>query len=162
MIFVTVGTMSYPFSRLIDKVIDIYRDKPKERVVIQSGVYIPKNLPPNISATAYFSLKETFKYYSISSVVISAPGEVSFIEVLARAHGKVIFTPRLEKYKEHVDNQQEELGEYIQKKHLATVILDFALLAEAIESVKSIVKTKNIAKNAGLDGITDFLDSITT
>ncbi len=161
MIFVTVGTMSYPFPRLINRVVDIYKKRFHERVLIQCGSYMPNWVSNNITVVPYLTLTDTFRYYATSDVVISSPGEVSFIEVLARAHGKVIFTPRLRKYKEHVDNQQEELGAYIQKRHLAAVVYDFDLLSKAIDSKYSEVKTNVMRTNAARSGIIDFLKSVT-
>lgn len=137
MIFVSTGTVSFPFVRLVDAVINFYRKRPSEKLVIQSGPYDPVSPAKHIVIKPYFSFERMLSYYRSASQVISAAGEVSVFLILRNARKVPIFVPRLKKYKEHVDDQQLMIGRYLQKHNLAQVVLDISLLKQHLKTKKT-------------------------
>lgn len=109
MIFVTTGTVSFPFKRLVDGAVVIWKNKPEE-VVIQAGNYVPANESKNIKLIKYLTLFETIEYYQKSRLVVSAAGEASVFMMLKYCKYMPILFPRQKRYGEHVDDQQLEIA----------------------------------------------------
>ncbi len=110
MIFVTIGTHSGQFDRLIRR-IDEIAPKIKEEIIIQRGFtkYIPKN-------TKSFEFTDNMnKYYKEARIVI-AQSATTLIEFILKYGKPVITVPREAKYKEHINDHQVEFAEYFAKK----------------------------------------------
>lgn len=132
MIFVTTGTVPYPFKRLVDKSVEIFKDK-KEKVIIQAGSYKIKSSSKNIEIVPFLPFEKTLSLYKTADLIISACGEVSVHLILKLAKNTPLFVPRLKKYGEHVDNQQEMIAKYIEKGSLAYVVYDIKQLKRLID-----------------------------
>ena len=124
LVFVSTGTVSFPFKRLVDAIIEFYKDKPMTNVVIQSGDYKIKAIVKHIEIHPYFPLEKMIKFYKSADLIISAAGEASVFLILKYAKHKPIIIPRLKKYEEHVDDQQFLVANYLKKKKLAYTLLD--------------------------------------
>lgn len=104
MIFVTVGTTPYDFSRLIQEMDEIAGTL-NEKVIMQIGLssYEPKN-------AEYFrttSRKDIQKYYKNAKTIVSHAAAGSIL--MAYHYNKVpILVPRMKKFGEHVDDHQVE------------------------------------------------------
>jgi len=137
MIFISTGTIYFPFKRLINQVINYYQNNNKEIVIIQSGSSKIKSPAKHIIIKQYFSLKQTIKYLQKANLIISAAGEASVFLTLKHSKNIPIFIPRLKKFKEHVDDQQLIIGKFLQKYKLANVITNISQLKMHIEQEKS-------------------------
>lgn len=115
-IFVTVGTASFP--RLV-KIMDNIAKVIPEKVVIQLGRtnYIPKNAD-------YFDFTKNFDEFNMISrkakLVVSHAGVGNVINVLEQNNNLVI-VPRLEEYKEHIDNHQIEFAKILKKASITHI-----------------------------------------
>lgn len=106
MIFVSVGTVAYPFKRLADFVNRYSRSKSNERFVIQSGYTNCFKISKNVSAVKFMTINDVIKYTKKARIVIVHGGEGSVYTSLKYAVNMPYVCPRLSQLKEHVDNQQ--------------------------------------------------------
>ncbi len=116
MIFVTIGTHTDQFDRLIRRIDEIAL-KIKEEIIVQRGFtkYVPKNVK-------YFEFTEDMdKYYKKARIVI-AQSATSLIEFILKYDKPVITVPRESKYHEHINDHQVEFAEYFAKKANVLVI----------------------------------------
>ncbi|MEN6294153.1 MAG: PssE/Cps14G family polysaccharide biosynthesis glycosyltransferase [Methanobacterium sp.] len=129
MIFVTVGTTPYDFSRLI-KEMDRIAGSIDDKVIMQIGksVYEPKNAE-FFRSTSREKIQE---YYKNAKVVISHAAAGS---ILMAYHYKKspILVPRMKKFEEHVDDHQLEGAEEWEKDGMK-VIYDINDLENTLKS----------------------------
>ncbi|HAB97679.1 MAG TPA: multidrug MFS transporter [Enterococcus sp.] len=106
MIFVTVGTHEQQFNRLISS-IDILKEKKviSEEVFIQRGYsdYIPRFC----KSKKFLDIDEMDQYTKKANLVITHGGPSSFLKVISM-NKPVIIVPRRLKYKEHINDHQQE------------------------------------------------------
>lgn len=118
MIFVTVGTDTHDFSRLVRKMDDIALRKD---VVMQIGNtrYKPKH-------ARWFHFEKNHvidSLYKKTEVIVTHAGAGSIIRSLGQ--GKVpVVVPRLKKYREHINNHQLDLARALSKKKRIIVVTD--------------------------------------
>lgn len=107
MIFVTVGTQDVPFDRLLKEVEkQIKKGNIKDEVIVQSGN--SKFTSDLMKVTNFFTKEEYTKLIKKSSLVITHAGVGTIIDSL-NAGKVVIVAPRLQKYKEAVNDHQLEI-----------------------------------------------------
>jgi len=123
MIFISTGTFPIPFKRLINTTINYYKDKPKHKVIIQSGTMHVKSSAKHIIIKSYFPFKQTLRLYQQAELNISAAGEATALLLLKHSKNMPIFFPRLKKYQEHVDNIQLQTCEFLRRKKLAKIAI---------------------------------------
>jgi len=135
MIFVTVGTDTHQFNRLLRE-IDVLIEKKiiKERVIAQIGnsEYRPKNYD-------YFRFADYKKYIGLikkARLVVSHGGAGTIITVLSYKK-PLIVVPRLKKFGEHTDDHQKELVTQLDKDKRAIAVLNIKKLGEFIKKVKA-------------------------
>jgi len=117
MIFVTVGTSSWDFKRLIINMDSIARDI-NDEVTMQIGYssYEPKN-------AKFFRLAEKEvieEYYKNSNLIVTHGGIGSIINALTNDK-KIIVMPRKRKYGEIIDDHQEQLCLRLEKENKIVV-----------------------------------------
>ncbi|MFC1654141.1 glycosyltransferase [Patescibacteria group bacterium] len=134
MIFVTIGTVENAFTRLIDKVVDLFGDS-REKVFIQSGSTNLTLSSNNIYNKNYISSNMMISYIKKSKLVISALGEASLTQVVKHSKNKPIFVPRQKKFREHVDDQQLLMASFVEQNDLGRVIYDINELDNLIKIV---------------------------
>src|SRR3989344_994857 len=148
MIFVTVGTHTDQFDRLIKR-IDEIAPKIKEKIIVQRGFtkYVPKNVE-------YFDFTDSMdKYYKNARIVI-AQSATSLIEFILNYGKPVITVPRESKYKEHINDHQVEFAEYFSKK--ANVLL----VRDMNEFTPKLLINYNKKPKINLDGLHDLQNKI--
>lgn len=123
MIFVTLGTQKQSFDRLIE-----YLRHCKGSIVVQNG-YTKCNYK-HFNFLDYNKMQE---YMKKSDYIISHGG-ICIMEAL-KLNKKIIVVPREKRYKEHVNNHQFEICDYLEKNGY---ILVAKTEAEFIEKVKEI------------------------
>lgn len=128
MIFVTVGTLHYPFERLMRSV----RELPPEEVVVQHGSAVP---PPGVAKAVAFmefdELKETIE----NAEVVITHGGCGTIAVATRAGHTPVVLPRLKRYGEHIDDHQLELVGALAEEGKVIAISDAQSLQEVVRTV---------------------------
>lgn len=146
MIFVTVGTHYQGFERLIRKMDEI-AGKIDDEVVMQIGYtdYEPKN-------AKWFKFLEKegdiLDLYKKANIIVAHAGAGTLLTALS--FGKpLVVVPRLKKFGEHVDDQQLELAEALEKMGRAIAVYNAEDLEEAIKKAKSL-KYKPIQKEKRL------------
>ena len=109
MIFVTVGSQKFQFNRLLKKVDELVENKVIDKEVFaQIGVSDYK--PKNYKYVDFMSQDEFNKKLEECDLLITHAGTGVIINAIKRGK-KVVATPRLQKYGEHVDNHQIQLIE---------------------------------------------------
>ncbi len=146
LVFVSTGTASFPFKRLVEAVIDFYENKPSAEVVIQSGAYKKKSPKKHIKIQPYFPFEKMIKFFKEADVIISAAGEATVFSILESAVNQPIIVPRLKKHGEHVDDQQLQIARYLKKAKLASIVLDIDKLETTLENHSLSSNPKRAAK----------------
>jgi beta-1,4-N-acetylglucosaminyltransferase len=120
------------FERLIQKMDEIAPELGEE-VVMQIGNtnYTPKNT----KSVRFLDNNKMNEYYNDASLIISHGGAGTIIEVLV-AQKPMIIVPRLKRYGEVIDDQQDELARALSDDGLANVVYNAEDLASAINSVR--------------------------
>lgn len=109
MIFVTLGTQDKPFNRLLEAVQkEINKGNIKEKVVVQAGC--TKFKSNDMEIFDLIPMDEFDKIMQEANLVITHGGVGSIINGLNK-NKVVIAVPRLEKYKEHVNDHQIQIVE---------------------------------------------------
>jgi UDP-N-acetylglucosamine transferase subunit ALG13 len=131
MIFVTVGTHYQEFERLVKKMDEIAA-KIDEKVIMQIGYtnYEPKNA----RWFKFLSYDEINTFYRKSNLIISHAGAGTLLDILNLKKPSII-VPRLKKYGEHIDDQQIELGEALERSKKVIMLRDIENLEETINKL---------------------------
>lgn len=145
MIFVTVGTHYASFDRLIKKMDEIALNLDDE-VIMQIGHTDYK--PKNAKWFKFLDMKDIHDLYKKADVIISHAGAGTLIECLSYEK-PLIIVPRLKKFNEHIDDQQIELAEALDKTNKAIAVCDIAKLADNLKASNN-YKFKRSKKNNDL------------
>lgn len=153
MIFVTVGTHTQSFNRLLKKMDNLIESgKINERVVAQIGhsTYIPKRM----EWFRFTDLDKLNSFYSKSRIIVAHGGAGSILNGIVNGVS-VVAVPRLKRYNEHVNDHQIEIVKKLEEKGKITAVYDIDDIDNALKSVK---KRKKIKKDTRLcDEICKFL-----
>lgn len=109
MIFVTVGSRSYPFNRLFKKLDELYENGIlTEKMFAQIGTSTYK--PKHYVYKDFITTEEFKRKIEEADIVVSHGASGSIMKAL-NAGKKVIAVTRLEKYKEHINDHQIQNNE---------------------------------------------------
>lgn len=159
MILVCVGASEYPFNRLI-RMLDQLCEKGVlngKEIIAQVGnaTYSPKHY-------TFFPLiaREEFqKYLAQADLIITHAGTGSVIPPL-KLDKKVIIVPRKSKYKEHIDDHQQELVDVFVTKGFAMTADTEEELQSCIENLDNFIPRKFVSNNKVLcNMILDFIEN---
>jgi len=116
MVFVTLGTQNFNFSRLLQAVEKAVENNAiEDEVIAQIG---NNKFESQLIKCVPFLDKETFvQYMQEARFVISHAGTGSIISAL-KLEKKIIVAPRLSKYGEHIDDHQLEILDAFSKMNL--------------------------------------------
>jgi UDP-N-acetylglucosamine transferase subunit ALG13 len=134
MIFITVGTHTQQFNRLIKEVDNLVKiGVIKDHIIAQIGNsnYIPKN----IEYRKFLPEEERNKILKTAKLVITHGGAGSIIDVLSTGK-KPIVVPRLKELGEHINNHQLDLCKKLEEQDKIEAIYD-------IRDLKRHLKPKN-------------------
>lgn len=135
MIFVTVGSQKFQFNRLLQKIDELIDQKViTEEVFAQIGVSDYK--PRNYEYTDFTTQEEFLKKIEECDLVITHAGTGVIVNSVKRGK-KVIGTPRLEKYGEHVDDHQIQLIKEFDELGFIEPCYELNDLEEAIRKAKA-------------------------
>jgi UDP-N-acetylglucosamine transferase subunit ALG13 len=156
MIFVTVGTHTQGFDRLlkeIDRLVENKRINENIFVEISNSNYLPKNY----NYTRLLPHKRYKEMIKKADIVITHAGLGSVIDALSN-NKPLIVVPRLKKFEEHVDDHQLELGKILEREKKAVVVYKIDSLDEAIRKVRKLKTQKNTEKKKLIETIESFLN----
>lgn len=154
MIFVTLGTISYPFKRLAVFINSYAKEYPNEKIIIQQGYTRGFIKLRNIEINRFFTVTEMIKKIKAARLVIAHGGEGSIYTILKYAKNKPIIFPRIPTLGEHVDDQQVKAGKFLVNHKLAHVFLDMPVGQPPC--LKNLYKDHRSTEN--IDGIVNTLD----
>ena len=157
MIFVTLGTSDYPFTRLLKQIDDLIENNIVKNITVQCGNedYQPKNF----TIIKNLDKKEFNEYLKKAEVVITHGGIGTIIDCIKMGK-KVIAFPRKAEYGEAKNNHQEQIINNLKNTGsiLTGKINDLAKLLEKIKTLKKIkLKSNNKNFNYQLCKIIDAL-----
>lgn len=130
MIFVTIGTQQQNFNRLFDYINNL---ETSEKIIVQKGKSNYK-LNKNIISYDFLSYKEMEQNLKKARIVITHGGGGTIFKALS-LNKKIIVVPRLEKYKEHINNHQLEFSAYLKEKNYCFVVENEEEFKEALNKI---------------------------
>jgi UDP-N-acetylglucosamine transferase subunit ALG13 len=156
MIFLTVGTHTQSFNRLVEEMDRLVGEKKiREKVVGQIGnsSYEPRNF----EWFRFTDFDRLNRLYDSADVLVTHGGAGSILNGLNR--GKpVISVPRLKKYDEHVNDHQVDLVRFLERKRKIIAVYDVRNLKRAIAAAKKRGKLRT--ENRVCEEIGKFLDGL--
>lgn len=158
MIFVTLGTQDKLFTRLLENIDKcIYNGEIKERVIVQAGITKFKS-----DKMEMFDLldKDEFDRYIKECDLLITHGGVGSILTGLKNNKKVIVSPRLAKYNEHINDHQVQITNKFAEAGYILAYNDGDNLGEIIEKSKSF-KPKKYKSNTDnmIKIIKDYIDN---
>jgi UDP-N-acetylglucosamine transferase subunit ALG13 len=160
MIFVTVGTHTHPFNRLLRELDHLVKaGRLKESVIAQIGysTYRPRHL-------RYFSFshfRQIKKCYQNASIIISHAGAGCIIMAL-RYRKPLILVPRLKKFGEHVNDHQVQLAHELEREGAALAVYDIRHLLKAIKQAKHFKPSITSSRASAINIIKRYLSQVMT
>lgn len=150
MIFVTVGTQTLGFERLLCEVsrlvnIGIISDF----VEIQSGFTKHQSSNAKISYSQFISPDEMALKIQSAKYVITHGGVGSILSALHFGK-KIIAVPRLKKFREHINNHQLDIIENFSNNNFLLPVYNINDLASVIEEIDSFIPNKYVETNIKL------------
>lgn len=144
MIFVTLGTQDKPFNRLLEAVQkEIDNKNIKEKVIVQAGC--TKFKSNDMEILDLVPMDEFDKIMQEASLIITHGGVGSIINGLNK-NKVVIAVPRLEKYKEHVNDHQIQIVENFNDEGYIIGVTNLDDLGMALKKAKKF-KPKKFQSN---------------
>lgn len=127
MIYVTLGTMFLDFPRLTHAM-DTIAAKTGERVVMQLGM--SKTIPQHCECFDFKPHQETLDIQRQARLVVCHAGIGAVTDAL-HVRRPFIVTPRLKRFREHMNDHQMELAQAVARRGWGRVVLDMADLESA-------------------------------
>lgn len=124
MIFVTVGTLQYPFDRLLRALDDV-----DEELIVQGGSSTYR--PEGATWLDFVEYPELVGYMRQARVVVSHAGVGSAMTAVS-AGKRPLVVPRLKRHGEAVDDHQVAFARRLADKGLAVLVEDPASLGAAL------------------------------
>ena len=154
MIFVTVGTHTQQFNRLLEKVDELVEGKKiKEEVFAQTGNSSFE--PKNFSFKKFLNAAEFEEKIGKSSIVISHGGAGAIISAL-RHNKPLVVVPRLLEFKEHTNSHQVDLAKALHEKGKAIAVFELNRLENAVRKAKSFSPKVSEERKRLVKALNDF------
>jgi len=135
MIFVTVGTHTQPFNRLLEKIDElIEKGIIKEKVIAQVGYSTYK--PRNYEYFTFTSEEKILELYKKARLIIAHAGVGSIIITL-QFRKPIIVVPRLKKFGEHINDHQAQIARVFEREGKILVCYNVGELGNVIQKAKS-------------------------
>lgn len=131
-IFVTLGTQKQPFTRILTYLENMNM---KAKIVVQNGNTSFES--KKMKFLHFITREEMQKEIKKSDLIVTHGGGGSIFEALELSK-KVICVPRRKKYKEHINDHQLEIVEYLAKKKYIILCETEQELEEAIHNIDKI------------------------
>ena len=115
MIFVTVGNDKHNFKRLLSRIELVSSEMYGTKFVVQAG-HNNFHANKNVIAKNFFDKPNFYNYLEKAELIITHAGAGTLINII-KMNKKPIVVPRLEKYKEHLNDHQLEIAEEFEKNN---------------------------------------------
>ena len=157
MIFVTVGSQKFQFNRLLKKIDELIENKIiNDKVYAQIGVSDYK--PKYYKYTDYMTQEEFNKKIDECNLLITHAGTGVIVNAVKRGK-KVIATPRLAQYNEHVDDHQIQLIQQFDELKFIEACYELNNLEQAIKKAKNKKYNKYVSNtNEIIKSIENFIN----
>jgi UDP-N-acetylglucosamine transferase subunit ALG13 len=158
LIFVTTGSHTKPFNRLIeelDKLVGERKIKDEVIVNLANATYKPKYIKKWFR---FCSRTQWLKYLNKCEIFITHGG-TSVIQAL-KLNKKVIITPRLKELGEHTDDHQLYLALELSKMKAALAVIDMKDLYIAIKKAKRFKPRRVVKRSEIFEIIKNFLKEL--
>lgn len=157
MIFVTVGSRSFPFDRLL-KAVDqaAASGEIRDKIFAQtgSGTYRPEHYE-----AVDFLDHDQFERKLDESALVITHGGTGVIMNAVKKHKKVVAVPRLKCYREVVDDHQLQLIQELEQMGLITACYDCTQIGAAVQKALQMqVITYESNTNAVISSIEAYLE----
>lgn len=140
LIFITLGTQDKPFTRLLEVIErEITNGNIADEVIVQAGCTRYKS--DKMQIFYLISQQDFINYMQQADLIITHGGVGSIITALKEGK-KVIATPRLAQYGEHVNDHQLEIIKCFEQKNYILPLYDFDKINEVLEKSKEFVPSK--------------------
>lgn len=124
MIFVTVGTTKFPFSRLFSALDNfLINSNSHEKLIVQSPLSY-KFKYPYLQTFTDLPFTKIILYFKKSRINLVHGGITSILLAIKYGHSQPIVIPRYQKYSEHTNNNQVDFCHYIFSKIPAKYLFD--------------------------------------
>lgn len=157
MIFVTLGTSDYPFTRLLKQIDNLIENNIVKNITVQCGNedYQPKNF----TIIKNLDKKEFNEYLKKAEVVITHGGVGTIIDCIKMGK-KVIAFPRKAEYGEAKNNHQEQIINNL--KNTGSILTgEINNLAKLLEEVKTLKKIKLKSNNDNFNNqLCEIIDAL--
>ena len=158
MIFVTVGTSPYKFTRLFDLIKVLARKMPHTEFIIQSGQFgYEMDIHPNIRTTNYFSFHKMKDLIKNADFVICHSGMGSILLSLMNKK-KPLVIPRLKCYGEHVNDHQVTISKYLASRELVYLLDEYPSLEAAVKRLQNKITINKVLINT--KQLVDYLSGL--
>ncbi len=124
MIFVTVGTTSFPFDRLlkaVDEAVGSLRNE--EELIVQKGVSTYKLRYSKVKVFNELPFDKIVAYLKKARVVITHGGPASIFLALKYGQNRPLVVPRIQKFGEHVDDHELYFARFLKEQGKIKAIL---------------------------------------
>lgn len=123
MIFLTVGTTKYPFSRFFEDIDQVLVDlKSSEQLIAQVGINRHIFKYNNFVVYPEIPFSKMIDYLSKARLVISHAGLGTTMLSLIHSKNKPILVPRIKSFREHIDDHQIFFTQHMEKKDLVKAV----------------------------------------
>lgn len=157
MIFVTLGTSDYPFTRLLKQIDNLIENNIVKNIIVQcvNEDYQPKNF----TIIKNLDKKEFNEYLKKAEVVITHGGVGTIIDCIKMGK-KVIAFPRKAEYGEAKNNHQEQIINNL--KNTGSILTgEINNLAKLLEEVKTLKKIKLKSNNDNFNNqLCEIIDAL--
>ena len=159
MIFVTVGTDTHQFNRLLREVDNLIKTKKiNEKVIIQIGYSTYK--PKYCKYFKFASFKEILELNKKARIIISHAGAGNIITALEN-NKPLILVPRMKIFNEHTDSHQLQIAKELEKEGKVISVYDIKNLWIAIKRIKMIKINKTKRKKSKIEEIvSDYISNL--
>ncbi len=159
MIFVTLGSQKFQFSRLLKAVDKLVKDRIiTDEVFAQTGCSDYE--PENYKFKQFMDRDEFAAIMEKADIIITHGGTGTIIGAVKKGK-KVIAVPRLAKFGEHVDDHQLQLVEHFADMNLICTCYDCDKLGDAIEYARRTTFEKYVSNTAAIiKSIEEFIEEM--
>ena len=130
MVLVTLGTQKQPFTRLLEQ---IEQSNIKEEIIVQAGH--TKYESKKMKIFDFIDYEKMEKLIEEADLIITHGGTGSIVGPLKKGK-KVIASPRLKKYGEHVDDHQEQIVDTFSEVGYILKLDEQGNLDELVKTIK--------------------------
>ena len=157
MIFITVGSQKFQFNRLLKKIDELIEEGIiKDKVFAQIGVSDYK--PVNYEYIDFMNQDEFNKKLDECNLLITHAGTGVIVNAVKREK-KVIATPRLAKYGEHVDDHQIQLIQQFDELNFIEPLYELSDMKLKLEEIKNKKYKKYVSNtNEIINSIKEFIE----